>query len=179
ARAFRNSQSKDLPKLAHKIEALLGSDENASSDDSVKPKPKAGPDHAQPASAGSSRILLQLKEFLGVSPEVTPAAVEAIGFDHFPLRSDSTLREEHELINMMLPEVVETTGYYNPALDRIETGRAILKRDALGRGRILLAFAERCVNANFVPGGGLEDHRCWQSQYAVKGAFGSLLATQP
>jgi hypothetical protein len=179
ARAFRNSQSKDLPKVAHKIEALLGQDEVVTTEVSATPQAIAGPDPALPAPAGSPSVLLQLKEYLGVSPEVAPATIENIGFDHFPLRSDSPFRSEHELINMMLPEVVGTSGYYNPALERIETGRAMLKRDELARGRILLAFAERCVNANFVPGGGLEDHRCWQSQYAVRGAFSSLLATGP
>ncbi len=179
ARALRNSQSKDLPKVAHKIEALLGQEEETDKKESPTPKTNTRPDPALRAPAGSSQVLPQLKEYLGVLPEVAPATIDTIGFDHFPLRSDSSLREEHELINMLLPEVVEKAAYYNPGLDRIEAGRAILKREELARGRVLLALAERCVNANFVPGGGLEDHRCWQSQYAVKGAFSSLLATGP
>ncbi len=179
ARTFRNSQSKDLPKVAHKIEALLGAGEDASAEASPKPKAKSGPDPAQPAPVGSPHILVQLKQYLGILPATETAAVESIGFDHFPLRADSPLRDEHELINIMLPEVVETTGYYNPVLTKIETGRAMLQRDDYARGKVLLALAERCVNTNFVRGGGLEDHRCWQSQYAVSGAFVSLLATGP
>jgi len=177
ARLFRNSHSKDLPKLAHQIETTLGvgTDIPASAPDQ---RQSAGPDPSQPAPLGSPHVLVQLKQSLGILPEDNTANVE-VGFDHFPLRSDSPLREEHELINMLLPEVVERTSYHNPVLSLTEAGRAMLNRDAHARGKVLLAAAERCVNTHFVPGGGLQDHRCWQSQYAVQGVLGSLLRTEP
>src|SRR5947199_908470 len=76
-----------------------------------------GPDPYVPAPAGSADILVQLKRFLGLMPRDNVASVE-IGFDHFQLRADSPLRQEHELINMLLPEVIERGGYPDPALSQ-------------------------------------------------------------
>jgi len=181
ARLFRNSHSKDLPKLAHQIESLLGPTAVVAagpSEQAQTPRQSAGPDPSQPASAGSPHVLVRLKQFLGIVPDDNVTSVE-VGFDHFPLRAGSPLREEHELINMFLPEVIERPSYHDQNLSLTEAGRAILNRDNHGRGKVLLAAAERCVNTHFVPGGGLEDHRCWQSQYAVNGVFHSLLKTTP
>jgi len=181
ARLFRNSHDKELPKLAHQLETILAAGAETSAGLVEKDPPVRRPNAASaamPALAGSANVLVQLKQFLGILPQDNATRLE-IGFDHFPLRQDSPLSEEHELINLLLPEVVERPAYHQPNLSLTDAGRAMLKHDGRGRGRILLAAAERCVNINFVNGGGIADHRCWQSQCAVRGVFGSLLKTGP
>ncbi len=147
AQAFRNSHSKELPKLAQQIETCLG--EMAGAHKVSHPEPgqsqNVAPVSSLPAPVGSPAVLVQLKQFLGILPEDAAATLE-IGFDHFPLRPDSPLREEHELINMLLPEVIERVGYNDPVLSRTEAGRAMLDRSEHGRAKLLLAVAERCVN---------------------------------
>jgi len=173
--------SKDLPKLARQIDLILNPAPSAGEnlpDESPAQQPSAGPDASVPAPAGSPNVLVRLKQFLKILPEDNITSTET-GFDHFQLRSDSPLSEEHELINRLLPEVIEQTGYDRRALALKATGRIMLERDDPGRSKVLLAAAERTVNAHFVPGGGLGDHRCWQSQSAVRGVFQSLLKTKP
>lgn len=176
AHAFRNDHSKELPRLAQRIETCLGEQTGPPAADYREQGQvqQVGPDPSIPAPVGSPAILVQLKQFLAIIPKDSPASSE-IGFDHFPLRADSPFREEHELINMLLPEVIERVGYNDPVLSRTDAGRAMLKRDDHGRAKVLLAAAERCTNTHFVRGGGLADHRCWQSQAAVHGLFDSLL----
>jgi hypothetical protein len=179
AQVLRNSYIKALPKLAQVIETLLGDVKDiAPAAELTEIQKSTGPDPSIPAPAGSPTVLVQLKRFFGVLPEDRVTTAE-VGFDHFPLRSDSPLREEHEFINMLLPEVIEKPGYNDPALSQTEAGRTMLKLGEDGRTKLLLAAAERCVNSHFVPSGGLADHRCWQSQYAVNGLFGTLLKSLP
>lgn len=179
-RRLRDSQWKELPKLAHALETALGGPEKKpESEASAAPVFNQGPDPAIPADAGSPRVLVQLKDHLGTMPTPPTSEVETFGFDHFPLRADSPLRAEHELINDLLSEVVERAGYHNPVLTQLKSGRVMLAAKDQSRGQILLALAERGTNANFVSPGGLEDHRCWQSQYAIQGAFHALVQTLP
>jgi hypothetical protein len=181
ARLLRTGHDKELPKLGHQIETLLGEAEEIASGASASERSRpiySGPDSSTPALAGSPQVLVQLKQYLNLLP-ADDVSTSEIGFDHFPLRADSPLREEHELINMLLPEVIERVGYDTPSLALKAPGRAMLERDEQGRARILLAAAERCVNTHFVSGGGLGDHRCWQSQSAVHGTFRAMLKTKP
>jgi hypothetical protein len=177
---LRDSHWKELPKLAHALGKALGESETSTPDEKDEaPVRTAGPDPAVPADAGSARVLVQLKNYLGTMPSMGTAEVETIGFDHFPLRPDTAFRAEHDLINSLLTEVVERSGYHSPVLAQLESGRSMLAAKDYSRGQILLALAERGTNANFVSGGGLEDHRCWQSQYAIHGTFHALVQTLP
>ncbi len=179
AELLRNSHDKQLPKLAREIEARLGGAgllPSKTTDEAEKPRRSAGDDPSKPAPTGDPHVMVQLKQFLKLLPQDEVAGME-IGFDHFTLRDDSPLREEHEAINMFLPEVIEKPGYHDVNLLKDGVGRAMLARDPSGRARVVLALAERIVNSNFV-GGGLADHRCWQSQYAIKSAFRAMLASE-
>ena len=174
---LRKSHDKEHPKLARQIETALGTDTDIAASPATAEqvqRPPTGPDPSQPALAGSPLVLVQLKQFLGILPADNAASLE-VGFDHFQLRADSTLREEHELINLLLPQLVERPGYHQPVLSKSEAGRAMLARDDFGRGKLLLAVAERCVNSHFVAGGGLADHLCWQSQTAINAVLQILL----
>jgi len=182
AALLRKSHDKELPKLAQQIETALSTNAETTAASLPTSEPvqcqPAGPDLSQPAPAGSPKALVQLKQFLDILPADDSPSIQ-VGFDHFPLRSDSMFREEHELINLLLPEVIERAGYDRPSLALRAPGRAMLERDDRGRAKVLLAAAERCVNTHFVPGGGLADYRCWQSQSAVHGIFHALLKTAP
>ncbi len=103
---------------------------------------------SQPALAGSSKVLVPLKQFLGILPEDLPvSATELVGLDQFPLAVDSPLHKEHESINVFLPELVRASAdYYHLILTNTEAGRAILASDAATRGRMLVAAAERVAH---------------------------------
>jgi hypothetical protein len=180
AKVLRSAQSKEMPKLAHRIEDVLGKGASVATAEAFAVARVSAPDPTQPAPVGSPHVLVQLKQFLGVLPEGPAAAAQTIGFDRFVLRADSPLKEEHELINMFLPEVVGTVAYHDPGSAKTPVWREMLSLDALGKGRLLLAAAERCANSNFAEGrGGLEDYQFWQSQHAVQGLFRSLLSSKP
>jgi Domain of unknown function (DUF4132) len=176
SRLLRKNKLKDNPKLAHQIERVLNpaAEMVSHSDDEPPMQRQTGPDPSIPALAGSPNVLVQLKQFLGILPRDNPATAE-IGYDHFPLRPDSPLREEHEMINMLLTEMAGQHQMYDASVLSTTTGRAILTPDKPGREKILLAVAERCVNVDFVPSGGLADHLCMQSQYNVYTIFLMLL----
>lgn len=133
---LRDSQWKDLPKLAHALGKALGESEPTTLEDKDEaPVRHDGPDPAVPADAGSARVLVQLKNYLGTMPSMGTAEVETIGFDHFPLRPDTAFRAEHDLINSLLAEVVESSGYHSPVLTQLESGRAMLAAKDHSRGR--------------------------------------------
>jgi len=72
ARLFRNSHSKDLPKLAHQIEVVLGATAVVAAAPSAQaqtPRQSSGTDPTQPAPAGSPHVLVRLKQFLGIVPD--------------------------------------------------------------------------------------------------------------
>jgi hypothetical protein len=174
----RKGHAKELPKVAHQLETALDAATESSVEAAEEPPPKPpyeGPDPSKPEMVGSPIVLVQLKQYLGMLPEDNPTGIETIGFDHFPLRPDSPLRAEHELINILLSQLVERPEYHRPVLSQTDAGRAMLALDESGKGRLLLATAERCVNSQFVPGGGLADHRCWQSQTAINAVLLILL----
>ena len=175
---LRKHHAKELPRLAFEIDRILNPSTNASEsspDESPAQRSPAGPDPAQPALAGSPNVLVQLKQFLGILPRDNPTSME-IGYDHFPLRPDSPLQEKHEIINIVLTEMAGQHSMHNPEVfSKTKVGGAMLALDEHGRGKFLLAAAERCVNAHFVPSGGLADHLCMQSQHNVYIIFWLLL----
>jgi hypothetical protein len=174
AQLLRSNYQKELPKLAQRIENVLRLGYRPTEPlNTALPQRPSVPDPAKPAMVGSRIVLVQLKQFLGILPGDAVAATE-IGFDHFPLRDDSPFRAEHEMINMFLSDVVGTRDYQRPALSATESGRAMQKLGEVARGKRLLAVAERCANIPFISPGGVADHRCWQSQYALVGLFETL-----
>jgi hypothetical protein len=99
--------------------------------------------------------------------------------DRFLLRADSPLNEEHELINTFLREVVGTVAYHEAPSVHTASWRLMLARDPHGKGRLLLAAAERYAHTHFFEAGiGLQDYELWQSNYAVQGLFTALLSSQ-
>jgi len=101
ARLLRSSHQKDLPKLSQQIETVLGGAAAATAELSSQPQEFSKspyPDPFIPAAVGSPNVLVQLKQYLGMVPRDEIATTE-IGLDHFPLRSDSPLSMEHEMIN--------------------------------------------------------------------------------
>jgi len=177
AKKFRDDRSKDTARLAQRIENMLGTASETPSAPENTPMAPAGPNPAEPASVGSPRILIQLKQYLGILPAEAQANIEVSGLDHFPLRTDSPLRAEHDRITSLLPEVIERPGYHEPDLTRTQNGQAMLGASARANGRLLLALAERCANADLDRGP--RDHRHWQSHYAVAGAFRQVLNQEP
>jgi hypothetical protein len=169
-KALRVGHFKDLPKLAYRIETLLETPVDPAPENTRRMEPVP----SVPTPAGSPQILRMLKQFLGIASGDNATPSTLIGLDQFPLPADSPLQKEHELINMILPEVIERPGYHDPDLCGTEAGRAILALDAAGKGRILLALAERCINARLSQAR-LEDHRLWQSRYAITGILHKLL----
>lgn len=178
ATALRNDSTVGSSKLAEKFEALLsdGSALQAAPFDTAAPRPPSGPDASQPASVGSPAVLAGLKTLLGLVPEESSVRQETVGYDRFPLREDSPLRKEHELISLLLPELVERRNYDQPNLESTIAGRSIVSRDASGKARFSLALAERCAQAD-----GLtvifDDHRVWQSHHALRALFVDSLRT--
>ncbi len=183
AQAMRDTQQKDLAKLAQQIEVLLPSSAPAEAP-TPSPTKFTGPDPSIPAPAGSPRVLIALKDYLGLLPAADPSTATGLppvstetGHDHFPLRPDSPLVKEHELISQFLPEVDGTREYYSPDLNDFKTGRLMLESDPATRGRLTLALAERCANASLALRAGLVGHGALRSHYAIRSAFFSLLAS--
>lgn len=174
---LRKDSSKESPKLAQRIEQVL--DSSSLREECLAGKSAAQinfePDASQPAPVGSPDILVALKVFLGIPAEESSANAEVVGIDQFPLRTGSSLREEHEIINTLLPEILErgNQDYYNPNFAATSTGKAILDSNAPAKGRLVLALAERSANTYLDAGEG--DHRIWQSKYALPATFSKLL----
>ena len=106
----------------------------------VQPTPK-------PAPAGSPQVLDQLKRVLEMLPREPVPPSHAIEPDQFHLRDDSPLRHEHELLSSLYTSVIGKTGYPNPHLENLEAGRTFLELPPTDLGRVVLAAAERHVNA--------------------------------
>lgn len=178
ATALRNDSTVESPKLAQQFEALLnaGSDAKATPLDPPAPGRPSGPDASQPAGIGSPAILAGLKCLLGLVPEESSVSEETVGFDRFPLREDSPLRAEHELINRLLPELLERRNYDRPNLELTSIGQTIGSRGASGKARFSLALAERCAQAESVTIT-YDDHRVWQSHHALRALFVDSLRT--
>ena len=116
-----------------------------------------------------------MKQDLNLLPADDGAGTEIIGADLFPLRPDSSLREEHVLISTLVEEVAAQKTYRQPDLTTLKAGRVLLEGDNASRGRILLAEAERLVNASIVSRSAGYSY----PQSAVNGVFEPLLKTGP
>lgn len=137
----------------------------------------SGPSAAEPAPAGSAGVLVELKEHLGLLGPQEGVRTEEIGPDAFPLRTDSPLRSEHALLTKLLEEVVGTTSYYDIVLRDLRAGRKIASLDMHGRGRLLLAAAERAVHGHLA-GTDYELTQVWQSRYAANSTFNAVLSEE-
>jgi hypothetical protein len=168
ATRLRQSYGKDSKRYATAIEQLCAPPDGIAAEAAEEIAP-ANPRPVHPAPAGNAAVLPALKEYVGVAaPEAASVESRAIGLDQFPLRSDSPLAAEHELLGEVFPEVIGKVGYNHPDLGQTRTGKRILALDDAGRGRVLLAAAERDA-AGLLGGPDLSDHRIWQSRSAAAG----------
>ena len=98
----------------------------------------------------------------------------AIEPDQFHLRDDSPLRHEHELLSSLYTSVIGKTGYPNPHLENLEAGRTFLELPPTDLGRVVLAAAERHVNA-LLTSVDLNQHAAWRSRLTAEGVGPKLL----
>src|SRR5436309_1431913 len=96
-----------------------------------------------PAPAGIPSVLYALKDYVGVAvAERAPVETRVIGPDLYPLRADSPLKAEHELLSELFVEAVGSPAYHLPHFQITTTGKKILALDEVATGRVLLAAAE-------------------------------------
>ena len=118
----------------------------------------------KPAPAGSTHVLVSLKRLVGMLGNAPPPETTPIGPDRFPLLADSPLQQEHRSLTAFFEQVVGTHHHNAPVLAGLPAGRAILALDASVLGQIVLAAAERHINALFPQPVDYNDHRFWQSR---------------
>lgn len=169
---LRTSYGSDAKRYGTTIEQLCARAESATltNDEPAAvncPAPK-------PALAGNPRVLVQLKRLLGLTKGPEDPDTIVIDPDRFPLRQESPLRTEHELLSQLFDQLVGTHHYHNPDLRQIEAAKPLLQLTALETGRALLAAAERHVNG-LLTKHDYNDHRVWQSQYSAAGTASYLL----
>jgi len=169
---LRASYDKDAKKLATTLEQISNDNHsedqpNISTSQNFKP--------IQRVAMGNPGILFQLKRYHRLLDDDEIATV-VIGADQFSLREDSPLKAEHALLTELFKKVVGTSGYHEPTLRSLDVGRSILAMAADKRGLVLLAAAERAVNAILSSSLSLDDSAGWQSQYAAIGTVNAILA---
>jgi hypothetical protein len=147
---LRRSHEKGLQRLATTVEGFLAPAPAAA--EAVDGAEEVEAPAAVPvkAAAGSPAVMTLLKSKLGLLGEDAEVPTRAIGDDAFPLREDSPLSEEHDLVSDLIAQVAGTEHYYSPDLEKIEAGRRVLERDGIARGRIVLAAAERAMAAHLL-----------------------------
>ncbi len=129
----------------------------------------------QPAPAGNPVVLVRLKQHYGML-ENDEVPTDVIGLDQFPLRADSSLKSEHDLLTKMFDQIAETSTYGGPILESSEVGGQILAMDGRKRGLVLLAAAERSAQALLVPIHHLARQEAVPGRYAAMVALRELLS---
>ena len=74
----------------------------------------------------------------------------------------------------LFEEVIGTSNYYQPQLDDCTAGKLLLKQNPDDAGSVLLAAAERHVNALLAPATDYSEAGTWQARYAACGVVSSL-----
>ncbi|HEX4073021.1 MAG TPA: hypothetical protein VHX68_17710, partial [Planctomycetaceae bacterium] len=174
AGGLRTARDKNTKRLGTTVEQLCAASkpdpqtaEPAEPERPVQPTPK-------PAPAGSPQVLDQLKRVLEMLPREPVPPSHAIEPDQFHLRDDSPLRHEHELLSSLYTSVIGKTGYPNPHLENLEAGRTFLELPPTDLGRVVLAAAERHVNA-LLTSVDLNQHAAWRSRLTAEGVGPKLL----
>ena len=166
AARLRSSYHKDIKRLATAVEQLCA---NAGAEPPGEAAPEVDAQPAPtPAPAGLPGVLEALKRFRGMTTDDAEAPATVIEPDRFPLRDDSPLRHEHELLSALFESVVGTPGYSNPDLQGLKSGQVLLALKPAALGRAVLAAAERHINTLLTP-----------SALSVSVAFGNRATPRP
>lgn len=169
AERIRASYDKDVNKYGTVVEQICYSD--ATTDDVPAAPALPAP---RPAPAGDDRILTRLKQALGMLNADESASETLLEPDRFPMRDDTPLRAEHELLSTLFAEVVGTAEYYQPDLPNLESGKRLLALSPAAMGQAKLAAAERHVNALLSESASYEEHQVWQSRSTAASMYGLL-----
>jgi hypothetical protein len=179
ATRLRDSPDKGAKRLGTTVEQFLtdaggGDPADAPAAEVAPPPADARPVAAAPA--GHPAVLDQLKRALGIpAADAAPPATEPIGPDRFALRADSPLAAEHAILTALFAETAGQAGYNQPELEKLEAGRALVRLDESGRGRALLAAAERALAGQFTKVD-YDRPASWQAIYTAEGAAAALAA---
>ena len=95
--------------------------------------------------------------------------------DQFPMPRDSPLPDEHKAGRAFFEAVVGTVAYHQPDLHNLDLGRALLAPAPPELIRVILAAAERHINALLTPIGDLMQTRVWQSRSTAAATVMPLL----
>lgn len=169
ANQLRSAYDKDVKRYATAVEQLAPDNEPRDGDDEQPADLKPPP---EPSSAGSSAVLVPLKQYLGLLSEDDAAETNAIGPDAFPLRGDSPLVEAHLLLSSVFEEVVGTREYHSPDPRKLKQGKQLTKAPDDRAASLFLAAAERQTQALLAPESDYENPAGWQSRYAAGAAVG-------
>jgi hypothetical protein len=172
---LRESHDKDAKRLGTTVEQLCADDLRPQVETGRAMPAQAAP---TPSPAGSAHVLDALKRFFGMVANSDAPATATIGPDQFPMIADSPLQLEHRMLTALFEELVGTHHYHHPTLANFTSGQAILAADARAMAKMLLAAAERHVNALFPHSIDYTDHRFWQSRYSASGVVAPLLETE-
>ncbi len=162
------------PKLigtaVDQLSAQAGSDTAAHSAAAVESRPAP-----QPAPAGSAGLFTELKKFRGMLPDDVAPAATVLDPDQFAMTRDSPMQREHKLLCALFEAVVETVAYHQADLHDRDAGRALLAPPPVELTRVILAAAERHINALLTPTGDLMQTGVWQSRSTAAATVTPLL----
>lgn len=120
----------------------------------------------RPAPAGNPRVLVALKQRLGIPGTEEGVPFTEIGPDRFPLRADSPLKAEHSRIDAVFAEGAELEGW-NHEYRELRSGRPVLDAASpAARALTLLAAAERRVHDLITPHRAADFMESWKSRFA-------------
>ena len=161
--------SNGIDRAAAQIDRLLNGAADGTADQSLLRLPRDAP---PPAAAGSSLVLVGIKQRLGLLPatDAPVPPVETTGPDDFPLLPEAPLREEHEVLSGIFEEFSRTCRHWGFELAKRPGGSKIFGRSPNTRGRYYLALCERHA-AHQGPALDIEPHEAAQ---AVHGAGNSI-----
>jgi hypothetical protein len=170
AAKLRTDRKKDANRAATTLEQLFREVKSGlpeRSRDKVRP--------VAPGPAGNPAVLRDLKVSLKMFPaDEPPVATGEIGPDHFPLRADSPLGEEHILLTELFEEVAGTPQYSSPEFSDCRAGRQIVKASDIERGKYLLAACERTL-FGLMRSVDYGDSGSWQAHSTAAACIGSII----
>ena len=175
AARLRSASDKEMSRLATEVEQLCAAP------DSIPSSAPATQHLAQPAPtpvpAGSANILQALKRRLRLQTSDAEPVITVLNPDRFPLAADSPLKQEHEWLNDLFDEIVGTHHYMSAPLPQFRAGQALLAKDPLTAGRVVLAAAERHIQTLITPSADYTDPRFWQARAGAAAIASQLMRT--